>query len=107
VREVERVDFLLVAFECVPDAFAGDVPYLCGRKWKGYQSATRNRRKWRRTRITRSSAPVARYFPSGEADRADVQVPLLGNVFVDKRAAERASTHAVEQNGCMFRRGET
>ena len=28
VRKVERVDFLLVSFERVPDAFAGDVPYL-------------------------------------------------------------------------------
>ena len=29
VREVERVDFLLVAFGSVPNAFSGDVPYLC------------------------------------------------------------------------------
>jgi hypothetical protein len=62
VRKVERVNFLLVAFERLPNAFAGDIPYLCGRKWKGYQSATRNRRKWRRTRISQSSAPAARYF---------------------------------------------
>ena len=30
MRKVERVDFLLVAFERVPDALAGDIPYLCG-----------------------------------------------------------------------------
>jgi len=28
VGKVERVDFLLVAFKGVPDALAGDIPYL-------------------------------------------------------------------------------
>jgi hypothetical protein len=42
VRKVERVDFLLVAFERVPDAFAGDIPYL-----------------WRGNRVNRRTASVS------------------------------------------------
>jgi hypothetical protein len=69
--EVERVDFLLVAFERIPDAFAGDVPYLCERKWK---EATRNGRKWRPT--WRGTFHPDRSIPCRCAGRVQLNVPM-------------------------------
>ena len=78
VGEVERIDLLLVAFKGVTDAFAGNIPYLRPVKFQlkiekySCQFTRTADRRWtrKRTRISRSSAPVARYLPSGEKQTA-------------------------------------
>ena len=59
--EIKRVDFLLVTIKNVADALLCDIPDL-GHMSVGNQETPESR--WR-TRICLSSAPVARYLPSG------------------------------------------
>lgn len=58
--KVERVNVLLVAVECVPDGATLNIPYLkhCQREHSRASCLSH-------TRICLSSAPVARYRPSG------------------------------------------
>ena len=58
-RKVERVDLLHVSLEKMAYAFLLDVPYL-------QVSFGSRPHAFRRTLICLSSAPVARYLPSGE-----------------------------------------
>ena len=95
--KVERVDFLLVAFERIPDALAGNIPYLKyafqSRGTTGGDGSAPN-----------EPIPVAgrkELAIRGETDGADVEVSLLGIVVVVERAAERAGARIEYLGGAV------
>jgi len=86
------VDFLLVAFKCVLDVLAGDIPYLkytfqsCGATGGDVEMDTH-------LNELILSAGCKKLAIRGETNGTDAEISLLGNVVVVGCAAEPSGAH--------------